>query len=170
MRGSAQHSRTIPLGVQHVRNRTVQITSPSHQVIYSIIISQQGGLPAMPSTRNIPLDSKCSSFLLQQLLLQVEQAFLEARNITTTDVIFEPDKSSLLPASENLLDIMGSVLLNHPDLRLEVAGRTDNVGQKTITSDFVKYTNQRCVTICCKPSVSLPIALLYTGMEKCIPW
>lgn len=94
VRGSAQHSRIIPLGVQHVRNRTVQITSPSHQVIYSIIISQQGGLPAMPSTRNIPLDPKCSSFLLQQLLLQVEQAFLEARNITTTDVIFELDKSS----------------------------------------------------------------------------
>lgn len=59
---------------------------------------------------------------------RVEGALLDTGLFSTTNVIFEFDKSTLLPVSERILDAVGEVMRRHPDLRLEVTGHTDSRG------------------------------------------
>lgn len=96
------------------------------------VVAAPEPLSATPDARNIPLvAAKPQPAPDSTTIIQVERVILETSLFTTTDVIFEFDNSHLLPASEKILDIIGSVLLKYPELHLEVAGHTDNVGTET---------------------------------------
>jgi outer membrane protein OmpA-like peptidoglycan-associated protein len=58
----------------------------------------------------------------------VERRLLETGLFRTVDVMFEFDKSTLLPPAETTLNAVGEVLTKYPDLRIEVAGHTDSIG------------------------------------------
>ncbi|NBC16330.1 MAG: OmpA family protein [Bacteroidetes bacterium] len=60
----------------------------------------------------------------------VERQLLETGLFRTVDVMFEFDRSTLLPRSEVTLDAVGEVMTKYPSLRIEVAGHTDSVGSE----------------------------------------
>ena len=43
-------------------------------------------------------------------------------------VTFEPGRSTLKPDSYTILDLVATSLLGNPDIRIEIAGHTDNTG------------------------------------------
>lgn len=59
---------------------------------------------------------------------EIERAILETGLFRALGVNFEFNESTLLPEAENSLDAVGEVLTKYPDLRVEVAGHTDNIG------------------------------------------
>ena len=61
-------------------------------------------------------------------VVQVEGALLEAGLFQTTAILFEFDRSTLLPVSERTLNVVGEVLVRHPEVNIEVAGHTDSAG------------------------------------------
>jgi outer membrane protein OmpA-like peptidoglycan-associated protein len=60
----------------------------------------------------------------------VERQLLETGLFRTVDVMFEFDRSTLLPRSEVTLDAVGEVMTKYPSLSIEVAGHTDSVGSE----------------------------------------
>ena len=129
--------------VTRVRQRIEEISSPRavRREVYPIFIVvpqiRSAGLQAlgMPveDTREMEQDKivveSDEPFLTPEPTVeQLERVLLETGLFATTDVLFEFDKSSLLPASEAVLDTVGEVLLRHMDLRLEIAGHTDSIG------------------------------------------
>ncbi len=59
---------------------------------------------------------------------EIERLLLETGLFRTVDVVFEFDKSTLLPVSQRTLDAVGDVLVRYPDLQIEIGGHTDAVG------------------------------------------
>ncbi len=59
---------------------------------------------------------------------EVERAILETGLFRAAGVNFEFDKSVLLEGVEVLLDPVGEVLRQYPDLQIEVGGHTDSIG------------------------------------------
>ncbi len=59
---------------------------------------------------------------------EVERALLETGLFRTVEIVFEFDRSDILDGSERTLDAVGDVLERYPDLVVEVAGHTDNIG------------------------------------------
>ena len=132
--------------VTRVRQRIEEISSPRavRREVYPIFIvvpqvrSAGSQVPGMPveDTREMEQDKivveSDEPFLTPEPTVeQLERVLLETGLFATTDVLFEFDKSSLLPASEAVLDTVGEVLLRHEKLRLEVAGHTDSIGDTT---------------------------------------
>lgn len=75
---------------------------------------------------------------------QLKTVLLETGLFTTTDVHFEIDRSILLPSSTKILDIVGAILLRHGELRIEVSGHTDNVGDSSYNQ---KLSENRAVAV-----------------------
>ena len=86
---------------------------------------------------------------------QVNTVLLETGLFTTTDVHFEIDRSTLLGSSRKILDIVGTILLRHGDLHIEVSGHTDSVGDSSYNQ---KLSENRAVAV-------RDYLLLQTGIE-----
>ena len=67
---------------------------------------------------------------------QLETVLLETGFFATADVHFEIDRSALLPSSRKILDIVGEFLLRHAELRIEVSGHTDSVGDTSYNQEL----------------------------------
>ncbi|QXD16858.1 OmpA family protein [Rhodocaloribacter litoris] len=59
---------------------------------------------------------------------QISRALLDEGLFRALSIHFEVNQSTLLPASHQTLDALGTVLTRHPGLRLEIAGHTDSTG------------------------------------------
>lgn len=64
----------------------------------------------------------------QILVQEIERSILEKGLFTALDVIFEFNKSRLMPRSYATLDALGEVLVRHPELAVTIEGHTDNIG------------------------------------------
>lgn len=130
-------------GVARVRHRIEEISSPRavRREVYPILIvlsqdrgagTQVSGVPTADSSEtewDARVVENDEPFITPEPTVeQVERVLLEAGLFATTDVLFEFDKSRLLPSSERILNTLGEVLLRHVELRLEVAGHTDSIG------------------------------------------
>ena len=58
---------------------------------------------------------------------EIERALFDTGLFRTSRVNFEFGEATLIPVSRDVLDTIGSVLVRYPDLRIRVAGHTDNV-------------------------------------------
>ena len=58
---------------------------------------------------------------------EIERALLDTGLFRTSRVNFEFGEATLLPVSRDVLETVGGVLLRYPDLRVQVAGHTDDV-------------------------------------------
>jgi outer membrane protein OmpA-like peptidoglycan-associated protein len=67
---------------------------------------------------------------------RVETEIIELRRMLETGVfrafsiVFEFDKYDILPSSHRILDEAGQLLLENPEIRMEVQGHTDNTGPR----------------------------------------
>jgi outer membrane protein OmpA-like peptidoglycan-associated protein len=67
---------------------------------------------------------------------RVETEIIELRRMLETGVfrafsiVFEFDKHEILPSSHRILDEAGQLLLENPEIRMEVQGHTDNTGPR----------------------------------------
>ncbi|MFH1755378.1 MAG: OmpA family protein, partial [Candidatus Latescibacterota bacterium] len=59
---------------------------------------------------------------------EMEYQFLDTGMIRTSKINFEFDKSDLRPESHKILDEIGGILREWPDLQIEVGGHTDSQG------------------------------------------
>lgn len=61
-------------------------------------------------------------------VVEVERAILDTGLLRIVSIMFEFNKATLLPASSEILDVLGLVLTKYPEVRIEVAGHTDSSG------------------------------------------
>ncbi len=148
--------RYTPGSVNQVRRRIAQIngTAPPEAVVYPVIVVTPGAEGA-DSDMMRRLDSRFNDLedrldemagrplrvrpdryrsspeggeAAEPVVREVERALLETGLFRTIDIVFEFDKSTLLPVSRTTLNAVGQVLQKYPELRLEVSGHTDSVG------------------------------------------
>ena len=67
-----------------------------------------------------------------------------ARTLTLRGVNFETGKAVLTPESRTILDEVASSLVNNPEVRVEVAGHTDNVGTNAANQ---RLSQQRAASV-----------------------
>ncbi|MCC3151747.1 PA14 domain-containing protein [Hymenobacter sp. BT770] len=66
-------------------------------------------------------------------------------SVTLPDLYFNQGQARLLPAARTALDGLAAVLSSRPDLRLEVQGHTDNVGNAELNRQL---SQQRAEAVC----------------------
>jgi OOP family OmpA-OmpF porin len=54
--------------------------------------------------------------------------FIDTGLISSTDILFDLNKSTLKPESKTELDRIGAILVQVPDLKIEIGGHTDSTG------------------------------------------
>jgi OOP family OmpA-OmpF porin len=59
---------------------------------------------------------------------KVEKALLDTGIFSTTEILFDFDKSVIKPVSYKILGEIGAALAAHPELKVEIGGHTDSVG------------------------------------------
>ena len=57
-----------------------------------------------------------------------EEEFLDSGMIRESNILFELEKAELKPESREVLDEIGKILVQWPDLKIEIGGHTDNQG------------------------------------------
>jgi OOP family OmpA-OmpF porin len=63
--------------------------------------------------------------------VEVKQ-FIDTGSITTTEILFDTGKSTLKPASKTALDNIGKILVQVPDLKVQIGGHTDATGSDAL--------------------------------------
>lgn len=87
------------------------------------------GTAAAPDTVAAPPPAPAAAPVLTvPTVVEVERAILDTGLLRTVSIMFEFNKATLLPASSEILDVLGSVLTKYPEVRIEVAGYTDSSG------------------------------------------
>ncbi len=90
----------------------------------------------VPSEAERKADQETPSADSARTVQQLNTVLLETGLFTTTDVHFEIDRSTLLASSRKILDIVGAVLLRHGELRIEVSGHTDSIGDSSYNQEL----------------------------------
>lgn len=79
-------------------------------------------LPAIRDTKPAPPPAPVT------LVKEVERSILEKGLFTALDVIFEFNKSRLMQRSHVILNAIGQVLADHPEIDILIEGHTDSIG------------------------------------------
>ena len=95
--------------------------------------------PARPAAPAAPIDSSQTSALVLAARLAAGQA------VTLRALYFEQGRAELLPAVRASLDTLAAALAQHPTLRLEVQGHTDNQGDPAINQ---RLSRRRAELVC----------------------
>ena len=61
---------------------------------------------------------------------ETEKAFLNTGLIRSSNIMFELEKAELKPESEEVIDEIGNILVQWPDLEIEIGGHTDSAGEE----------------------------------------
>jgi len=69
---------------------------------------------------------------------EFERQLLDTGLIRTTSILFEPSSANLRRQSRRVLDDIGRLLSQHPNLRIEISGHTDSRGSDFSNSDLSK--------------------------------
>jgi outer membrane protein OmpA-like peptidoglycan-associated protein len=85
-------------------------------------------LTLVPDSAAVPLGLLPDTTGLAATVIEVERAILDTELFRTANVLFESNRSELLPASGRALSAIGIVLRRHPDIRVEIGGHTDTRG------------------------------------------
>ena len=109
----------------------------------------------VPSEAERKADQETPSADSARTVQQLNTVLLETGLFTTTDVHFEIDRSTLMASSRKILDIVGAVLLRHGELRIEVSGHTDSIGDSSYNQEL---SENRAVAV-------RDYLLLQTGIE-----
>jgi OOP family OmpA-OmpF porin len=70
--------------------------------------------------------------------------FIDTGLISTTEILFDFNKATLKPESKAPLDAIGNILMQVPDLKIEVGGHTDGVGSDVYNK---KLSDARAKTV-----------------------
>lgn len=90
----------------------------------------------LDSLLSVRLSASSQIPVQEPVITVVERALLETGLFRAASVIFEFDRSTLLPASFSTLHAVGEVLAKYPDLHIEVGGHTDNVGSEAYNREL----------------------------------
>lgn len=67
------------------------------------------------------------------------------KSLVLKNVLFETGKAVLLPQSYPELDMLSEYLKEHPALKVEISGHTDNIGNESVNT---KLSEQRAKAVC----------------------
>lgn len=70
--------------------------------------------------------------------------FIDTGLISTTKILFDTGKSTLKPESKQAIDAIGKILIQVPDVKVEVGGHTDNVGSDKLN---MKLSDERAKAV-----------------------
>jgi OOP family OmpA-OmpF porin len=70
--------------------------------------------------------------------------FIDTGLISTTKILFDTGKSTLKPESKKEIDAIGNILVQVPDVKVEVGGHTDNVGSDKLN---MKLSDERAKAV-----------------------
>mgnify|MGYP001025392458 CR=1 FL=1 len=73
-----------------------------------------------------------------------EEEFLDTGMIRESNILFELGKADLKPESKEVLDEIGKVLVQWPDLKIEIGGHTDDQGAEDFNQ---KLSEQRAAAV-----------------------
>lgn len=69
---------------------------------------------------------------------------IETGSFSTNEILFDPNKSSIKPASANILGELGNALKENPNVKVNIIGHTDSDGKET---DNLKLSLQRAESV-----------------------
>ncbi|UCG52039.1 MAG: OmpA family protein [Candidatus Latescibacterota bacterium] len=67
---------------------------------------------------------------------EMETDILDTGKYVTSNILFEIDKSDIKPESYPVLDDIGQVLVQWPELKIEIGGHTDNTGSDAYNQEL----------------------------------
>ncbi len=73
-----------------------------------------------------------------------EKEFLDSGMIRESNILFELGKADLKPESKKVLDEIGKILVQWPDLKIEIGGHTDNQGAEDFNQ---KLSEERAAAV-----------------------
>ena len=82
-----------------------------------------------------------------------EKEFLDSGMIRESNILFELGKADLKPESKKVLDEIGKVLVQWPDLKIEIGGHTDNQGAEDFNQ---KLSEKRAAAVLAYLKESFP--------------
>ena len=69
---------------------------------------------------------------------------LETGNFSTNEILFDTNKAVIKPSSFKILDELGNILRENPNVNVSITGYTDNVGKD---SDNQKLSENRAIAV-----------------------
>jgi outer membrane protein OmpA-like peptidoglycan-associated protein/tetratricopeptide (TPR) repeat protein len=117
--------------------KCVVILNPGHN--YSLTVSKNGYL-FYSENFNIPANNEFKEVKKDVLL----QAIKEGKKIVLNNIFFQTGKAELTETSIVELDHLYNLLNENPDIKVEISGHTDNVGNK---ADNLKLSQDRATVV-----------------------
>jgi OOP family OmpA-OmpF porin len=77
---------------------------------------------------------------------EIEVQFLDTGMIRTSKITFEFNKADLRPESHEILDEIGRILMEWPDLEIEIGGHTDSQGSEKYNQQLFEKRAQSVLT------------------------
>ena len=75
---------------------------------------------------------------------EAEAAFLNTGLIRASNILFELEKANLKPESKEILNEIGNILVQWPDLEIEIGGHTDSAGDEAFNK---KLSEERAAAV-----------------------
>ena len=75
---------------------------------------------------------------------ETEAAFLNTGLISSSNILFELEKANLKPESKEILDEIGNIFVQWPDLEIEIGGHTDSAGDEAFNQ---KLSEERAAAV-----------------------
>jgi len=112
------------------------------------------GLDKCPNT---PTELKADANGCVQEIMERQTELLDTGIISLSSVQFETGKATLLPESNAVLDVMGALIREWPQLRIEVGGHTDSKGSAASNQKLSKARAQAVVDYITTRYPSIPV-------------
>lgn len=103
-----------------------------------------------------------------QPILTAEAPGKEGKPIVLRNVFFETGSAELKPASKNELDRLAQLLTESPDLKIQINGHTDNVGEDALNQALSEARAKAVQDYLLSKSIA-PGRLRYKGFGKTKP-
>ena len=75
-------------------------------------------------------------------MTQAEEAMFDTGLFATTDILFDTEKAEIKPGSETVLAEIGTILVDHPQVSVEVGGHTDSEGDDAFNQSLSQQRAQ----------------------------
>lgn len=93
---------------------------------------------------NTPADTEVDERGCPVETTEKEEEFLDSGMIRESNILFELGKADLKPESRDVLDEIGKILVQWPDLKIEIGGHTDNQGAEDFNQ---KLSEERAAAV-----------------------
>ncbi|MBK8250100.1 MAG: OmpA family protein [Gemmatimonadetes bacterium] len=120
--------RWVPVKLQVDSAYSIMYVGPDRAAQVPVVNFPRGKVIEFESTGNPRLPTYIRNIVVAVGLNDLYKALTARGEVSTLGILFDTNSDRLLPESTPVLDEIRKMLTEHPDLRLQVEGHTDDVG------------------------------------------